>query len=102
MTNSKKQLPGLIMLLSMLWCILLTITVWVYMVTQGSVPAPSPGGTLERGGEAASQVALVWDSNSMSKLIEGVQWWGIGLAVVLAIALGVAAAVQEKMRSSNE
>ena len=109
MSNSKRQLPGLIMLLSMLWCVLLTITVWVYLVTSGTAPAPSPppsvAAALASSGAStgsASGVVLVWDSNSVSKLLEGVQWWAIGLGLLLALALGIAAAVQEKMRAAGE
>lgn len=92
-------LSGVIVILSLLWCVLLGLTVWVWsVVSRGGAP-PAAGAAPGAGG---APVALVWSPDSVSRFLERLEWAGLALIGVLVAAVVVGVAVQEKTRRRDE
>ncbi len=92
----RMPIPGIIVILSVLWLVLLGVTLWAAVIVWS---APLPGSS-DSG--AAAAVTMTWNSDAFKRFLEKVQWAGLGLAGLMVVAVVIGAAVQEKSRKRRE
>jgi hypothetical protein len=106
--SAKSTLSGLIVLLSLLWCLLLAATTWVYMVLSGRAPAPQVSGAAGEGiavaASAAERLAIEVPLNATSffKIVASLQWWAVGVGVTMALGFGLASLVHDKVQEADD
>lgn len=97
--KSRAPLAGVIVILSTLWCVLFSITLWIWLTLSHGGSAPPASGVP---GQAAPRVAMVWTPASVSRFVERLEWAGLALVGILVAAVVIGAAVQEKARHRDE
>lgn len=106
--KSRMPLPGVIVVLSLLWLVLLGVTIWAFMAANGKVEAPAPSlptsvqATGTPAADGSSALTLVWNPISFNHFLVKIQWAGLALAGVIVLAVVIGAAVQEKAKRRHE
>jgi len=95
-------LPGVFVVLCLLWLGLLAVTVWVWMAANGQVAVPLPGGSPMAAAPGSPSVTMAWSADSFSRFLDKLQGAGLWCVGLVLVAVVIGAGVQEIARRRTE